>query len=56
MEIGDIAAPTEPDSHAETNFLHIQLLDSEIEFIGLRAPAYKTANERRSLATGPPNG
>lgn len=47
IDVGDIAAPTEPDSHAETNFLHILLPDSDIELIGLRAPAYKSAAERR---------
>ena len=48
IEVGDIEAPTEPDSHAETNFLHIRLPNSDIELIGLRAPAYKTGAERRS--------
>lgn len=47
IEVGDIDAPTEPDSHAETNFLHIRFPDSDIELIGLRAPAYKSAAERR---------
>lgn len=47
IAVGDIAAPSMPDSHAETNFLHIRLADSDIELIGMRAPAYKSANERR---------
>lgn len=46
FEVGDIAAPTTPDSHATANFVHVRLRDCEIELIGLRAPAYKTAAEK----------
>ena len=49
IEIGDINAPTQPDSHAETNFLHLRLGGGTgLELIGLRAPAYKSAGERRA--------
>jgi endonuclease/exonuclease/phosphatase family metal-dependent hydrolase/GNAT superfamily N-acetyltransferase len=48
IEIGDINAPTQPDSHAQTNFLHIRLPGSDLDLIGLRAPAYKSAAERRA--------
>ena len=33
------------DSHVDTNFLSIRLLDSGLEIVGLRAPAYKTNAE-----------
>lgn len=48
FEVGDVDAPTQPDSHAETNFLHLQFTGRDIELIGVRAPAYKTAAERRA--------
>jgi len=47
IELGDITPPA-MDSHATTNFLHLRVPDSEIELIGMRAPAYKTAGERRT--------
>lgn len=39
FSIGDLRPPT-TDEFATSNFLHLKLLDSEIELIGLRAPAY----------------
>lgn len=47
FDIGDIAPPAK-DSHATANFLHLRLHDSEMELIGIRAPAYKTAAEKSS--------
>ncbi|MBL0143808.1 MAG: endonuclease/exonuclease/phosphatase family protein [Betaproteobacteria bacterium] len=38
---GSVVAPLS-DSHAETNFGCIRLLDSCLEVVGIRAPAYKT--------------
>lgn len=45
--LGDIKAPDLTDA-ATTNFLHIQLGESSIEIVGLRAPAYKLASERNA--------
>lgn len=42
--LGSVLAPV-LDSHADTNFLSIHLLDSGLEIVGLRAPAYKTNAE-----------
>lgn len=47
FDIGDIAPPTK-DSHATANFVHLRLRDSEMELIGIRAPAYKTGVEKSS--------
>lgn len=45
--VGDITAPDLTDA-ATTNFLHIKLVESSIEIVGLRAPAYKFAFERNA--------
>jgi endonuclease/exonuclease/phosphatase family metal-dependent hydrolase len=47
FDTGDITPPT-MDSHASANFLHVRLHGCEIELIGIRAPAYKTAAERHA--------
>jgi len=39
FEIGDVLPP-KTDGFATSNFLHLKLLESEIELIGVRAPAY----------------
>ena len=47
IRVGDISGPS-MDSHAHSNFLHLSLVGSDIELIGIRAPAYKTARDRRA--------
>lgn len=45
INLGDIHPPSISKS-AETNFLHIKLLESEIELVGFRAPSYKKSQEK----------
>ena len=39
FEVGDLSPPA-LTSHVTTNFFHLRLSNSEIEFIGVRAPSY----------------
>lgn len=45
MRLGDIAPP-DFDGSSITNFLHVKLVDHELELVGFRAPAYKLLKER----------
>lgn len=45
FEVGDLSAPT-VTSHAASNFFHLRLNDSKIEFIGVRVPSYTGSNLR----------
>ena len=44
---GDLAPPAF-DGSAVSNFLHLRFDDVEVELVGLRAPWYKTAADRRA--------
>jgi endonuclease/exonuclease/phosphatase family metal-dependent hydrolase len=46
FELGDLKPPT-LTSHATSNFLHVRMIDSRIELIGIRVPSYR-GGERRA--------
>lgn len=46
FELGDLRPPT-LTSHAASNFLHVRMMDTRIELIGVRVPSYR-GGERRA--------
>lgn len=43
IDRGDIAGPQTDDAGGESNFLHVILQHAELEFVGVRAPAYESS-------------
>jgi len=47
FEVGDLKPP-QFDGSAISNFLHLKFVDSPIEMVGMRAPAYKKAADKHA--------